>query len=290
MIKVSAPVRIDISAGWPDSDPYRKDFGGSVLNAAINLRTEAVFDKKLTTGLGGAEGYNGLGASGAVDSLWLAAKNPNLAKNRMSLTRKVWDLQNNVLEQRGGLQDQAAAIYGGVNLWSFGSGPGENASIRREQISQGNADLLQDRIVLVDTGESHISSNIHNLVFGPEIYEENIPKLDRMGEIARQMKDLLPYQGNGRKEEEFAYLIKETWDLQKSLHESIETDKMVLIQRAAHNYSLACRATGAGGGGCMMFYTNPSNIGKLQDALSELDGVNVLPFKFDYRGLEVEKS
>ena len=30
MIKVTAPVRIDISAGWSDADPFRGEFGGAV--------------------------------------------------------------------------------------------------------------------------------------------------------------------------------------------------------------------------------------------------------------------
>ena len=138
-MKVNAPVRIDISAGWPDSDPYRKDFGGAVLNAAINLRVKAEFDRKLVTGLGEAEDYNGLGASGAVDAAWLVTKNPTLITDKLDLIRSVWQLQNKIIRQRGGLQDQAAAVYGGVNLWEFGSGPGEECSIKRTPISPKKA-------------------------------------------------------------------------------------------------------------------------------------------------------
>ena len=36
-IKVSAPIRIDFS-GWADSPPFVDDYGGFILNAAINYR------------------------------------------------------------------------------------------------------------------------------------------------------------------------------------------------------------------------------------------------------------
>ena len=45
MIKVTAPVRIDISAGWSDAAPFQQDFGGAVLNAAINLRVSSVLNR-----------------------------------------------------------------------------------------------------------------------------------------------------------------------------------------------------------------------------------------------------
>lgn len=290
-MKIIVPVRIDISAGWPDSDPYREDFGGVVLNGAINLYAEASYEGELTTSYGDAKGISGLGASGAVDAAWLVAKNSELLRDKMALTRNVWDLQNRNVGLRGGIQDEAAAIYGGVNLWEFGPGAAvigsdfsRGVSIRRTGIPQTTSKHLEERLVLVNTGQGHLSSDIHNLVFGPDNYEKNIPKLDRMKEIAYEMAE------NIDDERRMGELIRETWKLQRSLHESIESKRMRELQEVGEGLYLGCRATGAGGGGCMIFYTSPDKKEELINTLGKVEGAKIIPFEFDYEGMRIEKS
>ncbi len=285
-IEVTAPVRIDISGGWPDSDPYRKDFGGVVLNAAINCRVSAIFDgDNLTTSMEGIPKNSGLGTSGAIRSAYLAASNPSLLSNRMDLIRRVHLFENGVLNHRAGFQDQAAAIYGGVNFFEFMS----NGAIRRIEIPKQSADKLEKNLVLVYTGQTHLSANIHDLVFGPENYERTIPLLDEMKLLTQRMKTSL------LETDEFdPALIQKTWDLQRRLHPSIETDCMKDLQEKFRSYYSAFRATGAGGGGCVLFYTeDPDTRSYLLAGLTELESkgtypeLRVIPFKFEYEGIKI---
>lgn len=281
MKKITAPVRIDISGGWPDSDPYRKDFGGAVLNAAINHRVSAQLDApNLTTSLNDVPKSSGLGTSGALRAAYIVASNNSLIRDKLDLIRRVHRFENEVLNQRAGLQDEAAAIFGGVNYWEFG----HNGAIRRFPISREKAQHLEDHLVLIYLGEDHLSSDIHNLVFGPENYGANIPLLDRMKEIAELMKNNLAdfYK--------MTSLISETWDLQRELHSSIETESMRTLQAGLKQYYSACRATGAGGGGCMIFYAKDKKAlanaaAKLQ---KDIPHMKVLPFQFDYEGIRME--
>jgi galactokinase/mevalonate kinase-like predicted kinase len=277
-VRVTAPVRIDISGGWPDSDPYRADFGGIVLNAAINIRVSANLDRDLVVSSGPVPPRSGLGASGALRSVELVASNPRLIKNKTALIDKVHSFENKIIGNRAGFQDEAASIYGGVNYWEFG----RHDQIRRKAISRKRAQHLEDRLVLIYTGETHLSANIHDLVFGPSNYTRNIPTITRMKEIATEMKDKLT------EESEMARLIGETWALQRSLHPSIESRRMRILQRLLKGDYLAARATGAGGGGCMIFYTNDrANLVKtLGETRKKLSGTRVIPFKFDYVGIE----
>ena len=81
-MKITAPVRIDISGGWPDSDPYRKEFGGVVLNAAIDLRVSAMIEgPNIKTSLEQVPPSSGLGTSGALRAGYLAVSNKNLLNN-----------------------------------------------------------------------------------------------------------------------------------------------------------------------------------------------------------------
>ena len=276
--RVTAPVRIDISSGWPDSDPYRSDFGGIVLNAAINLRVSACLNKDLVISSGPVPPRSGLGASGALRSVEIVASNPHLIKDRIALIGKVHSFENKIVENRAGFQDEAASIYGGVNLWEFG----RHGQIRRKPISRKRTQHLEDRLVLIYTGETHLSANIHDLVFGPGNYRRNIPTITRMRQIAVEMKDRLADEG------EMARLLRETWALQRSLHPSIESSRMRILQRYLKGKYLAARATGSGGGGCMIFYTNDRS--DLVKALAEKEkrpfGMKAIPFKFDYTGIE----
>ena len=120
MIKVTAPVRIDISAGWSDADPFRGQFGGAVLNAAITLRVSGILDNnKLTTSLEKVPAASGLGTSGALRTAYLVIANPSLIENKMELVKRVNTFENAIVGQRAGFQDQCAAIFGGVNYWDF---------------------------------------------------------------------------------------------------------------------------------------------------------------------------
>ncbi|MBU0466744.1 MAG: hypothetical protein KJ718_01135 [Nanoarchaeota archaeon] len=285
MIKVTAPVRIDISAGWSDADPFRKEFGGAVLNAAINLRVSATLKHgKLTSSLENAPGHSGLGTSGALRAVYLVAANPLLIKNKTELIKRVHVFENAIVGQRAGFQDQAASIYGGVNYWEFR----KDGSIHRTRIPKNDVWHLYDRLVLVFTGEGHISANVHERVFEGKRYIRFIPQIDKMRTLARKM---VKYIGNEKK---MASLIHQTWELQKHLHSSMESPAMKKLQEVCSGCYLSARATGAGGGGCMLFYTKPEKKQSLIRKINKLNGdfpkLRVLPFDFDYKGIELKKG
>jgi len=268
--KFRAPVRIDISSGWPDSDPYRADHGGWVLNAAIDRFVYAyTTESRLITNTSEVPSSAGLGVSAAVRACFLAASNPKLTKDKNTLIRSVWNLENIVLKQRAGFQDQCAAVYGGVNLWHFG----KKGRIFRIPISGYEADHLQRHLALVYTGTSRFSSRMHNKVFSR--YPGNSDIFHRMSAISRDMAI------NMTNEKRMGELFNETYMLQKMLCNDIETkDMLETIERARGHY-LGYKMCGAGGGGCLLFYT------RTPEAFRSLPGS--IPFRFDYEGLTEEK-
>ncbi len=94
-------------------------------------------------------------------------------------------------------------------------------------------------------------------------------------------------------EKEMTRYIQETWELQKVLHESMESQAMRRIQDACNGLYLAARATGAGGGGCMIFYVKPEKkkmlARKIESLSKSIPKLAILPFKFDYQGITLEK-
>jgi D-glycero-alpha-D-manno-heptose-7-phosphate kinase len=85
--------------------------------------------------------------------------------------------------------------------------------------------------------------------------------------------------------------MRETWELQKKLHNEMETPAMRKIQAVFDGGYLAARATGAGGGGCMLFYIKPANRRELERKVAGLKrhvpNIKIMPFKFDYNGIDL---
>lgn len=284
-LKVSAPVRIDISAGWSDAPPFVKDYGGAVLDGAINFRVSGSLENgTLSTSLDKVPSNSGLGTSGALRTLFLALSEPDLLKRKKELIKRVYSLENNVIGQRAGYQDQAAAIFGGVNFWTFS----KNGKIKRRSVSKRNIRFLQDRLVLVFSGDKHQSSDVHEDVFSEKNYRKNIPVITGLKILAKEMNRRI------RNVEKFSELMNETWRLEKKLDKNIESKGITKLARISKKYSLAYRATGAGGGGCVLFYCSSFrdklNLMKhFEKNKKKVPKSKVLDFRFDKDGLKFEK-
>ena len=283
--RVSAPVRIDISPCWPDSGRYRKEFGGFLLNGAINRRVATIIeDGRFITSMEGVPPNSGLGTSAAVRATFLVASNPALLDQCSlgDLIRKVFVFENEVLEQTAGVQDQAAAFAGGVNLWEFTAGD----AVRRNEIPGISVEHFQERTVLMYSGEKHQSSAVHRQVFTPREYDRHVPLFDAMSQLAGEMAQ------NISNEDRMPELMNEARRLHKEPYAGIETDAMRNIAKALEGTYSAWKATGAGGGGCMIFYTaSPDELALKFERVKDRGGVPddscVLSFKFDSEGLKV---
>ncbi|HOJ21626.1 MAG TPA: sugar kinase, partial [Armatimonadota bacterium] len=60
-----------------------------------------------------------------------------------------------------------------------------------------------------------------------------------------------------------------------------------LFEFAMANGAVAGKACGAGGGGCLLFLSAPGRKEDLEMVLRD-QGVRVIPFRFDFDGLQVE--
>ncbi len=287
VMRVSAPVRIDISACWPDSGRYRKEFGGFLLSGAIDKRVATIIDgDQFITSMEDIPPNSGLGPAAAIRATLIVASNPTLTEtcSLSDLVNKVFLFENEILGQVAGVQDQAAAFAGGVNLWEFTSG----GAIRQFPILRDKFTHLQDRLVIIYTGEKRQSSDIHQRVFNPRYYDHNVSLFDEMSELAKLMAQHID------DEERMVELIREARRLHKEPYDGVETDVMRNIAQALDGFHSAWKAVGAGGGGCMIFYTStPSELGerftKEKEKRSFPKDSRVISFKFEMEGLKIHR-
>jgi D-glycero-alpha-D-manno-heptose-7-phosphate kinase len=178
-----------------------------------------------------------------------------------------------------GCQDYYPALYGGVSAIHLDPDGIHHAAVRVAP------EELDRRFVLVYTGAPR-KSGINNWeVFKAHINGDKkiFHNFERIGEIARAMHHALSMADW----KQVAKLLREEWKLRKTNAPRISTpmiEKLVAV--ALRQGALAAKVCGAGGGGCVVFLTEPENRDHVSAAIRSYGG-QVLPATVARDGLSV---
>jgi D-glycero-alpha-D-manno-heptose-7-phosphate kinase len=187
-------------------------------------------------------------------------------------------IEQEVLKENVGSQDQVLAAFGGFNLIEFG-GPGV-FRVSPVTISPQRLKLFQDHLMLFYTGLPRTAS---------EVAAEQIKKtphkqkeLKRMLGMLHRALDIL--NGNGDLSE-FGKLLNESWRIKRSLSSKITNPKIDDIYSAALSCgALGGKLLGAGGGGFMLIFSRPQDKNKIR---RKLKGLLYVPFQFETLGSQI---
>lgn len=308
-IIVQAPTRIDFVGGWTDVQPFCNDEAGLVVNAAFGVRTRVVvreienareaddafiraacerFELKnvaveLTSD---APLGSGLGGSGAVGVALVSALNAYAGKNlsRREIAELAQQIEVEDLKIIGGKQDQYAAAFGGFLALRF---LGETVKVEQLKLPSERVRALQARSVVVFTGQSRVSGNIHAHV-QDAFRARNSETLDALATIRRVARAFRHELENGSLDA-LGDLLNENWDAQKHLHPSTTNARVEEFFRVAfHAGALGGKALGAGGGGCLYFLARAGETERLHNALRAAGG-EILEAEFDMDGVQIYK-
>lgn len=178
-----------------------------------------------------------------------------------------------------GCQDYYPALYGGVNAIHL-----DVDGIHREPVSVA-AEELDRRFVLTYTGAPRQSGINNWKVFQDHINAKGrvFRNFEEIGDIARAMHLALA----NADWPETARLIREEWKLRKTNSPKISTPMIEkLIKVATRNGALAAKVCGAGGGGCVVFFTDPDSQERVTQTIKSYGG-QVLPATVARDGLVV---
>jgi D-glycero-alpha-D-manno-heptose-7-phosphate kinase len=223
----------------------------------------------------------GLGTSSAftVGMLLALYALKNQMRDKHTLALEAIRVEQELLQETVGAQDQVSAAYGGFNRINFQS----NGSIEVNRIltSPSRITELEQHLALYFTGFSRTAS---------EIAKEQVritPQKQNELKLMLQMVD----EGEAivanpkRSLHEFGKLLNESWKVKRSLTKSITTSNIDDIYEAGISAgALGGKLLGAGGGGFMLFCVPPERRRELRDRLRNLLCV---PFGFSSRGSEV---
>ena len=198
---------------------------------------------------------------------------------REELYKEAIHIEQNLIKENVGSQDQVWAAYGGLNTIEFL----QNGKILVEPIIMKEEHLrnFENKFMLFFTGLSRYAS---------VIAQEQIQNTHRNKNELSKMKELVDeaYKiiASGKDDfVDFGRLLNETWQLKRKLSSKITTrDIDDIYETAVKSGAVGGKLCGAGGGGFIVFYVEPENQKKVKEALSNFLHV---PFKFDFSGSEI---
>ena len=199
--------------------------------------------------------------------------------SKEELTKEAIYIEQELIREKVGSQDQTFAAHGGFNLIEF-SVSGEVSVVpvivRPERLKN-----LEKSLVLVFTGISRMAS----VAAGDKI--KNIPNnTDYLSQMKNLVDDAYKIITSPNKNLcEFGELLNETWKLKKKLSNEVSNSQIEeLYDMIIKNGGIGGKLCGAGGGGFMLFFVEPENKTKVIEALENYLHV---PFHFDYDGSKI---
>ncbi len=208
---------------------------------------------------------SGLGSSSAmmVALVGLLKEWKNLPLTDYEVAELAHEVERVDLGIAGGMQDQYAATFGGVNYIEFLR---DRVVVNSLKLSPDTINELEYNLLLVDTGKIRLSSNIIADQVGR--YERgetaSVDALRELKRLTSEMKESLLR----RRFDEFGALLNEEWQHKKRMSDRISSPELDrLYQLALDEGAIGGKITGAGGGGHMLLYCRFERKHRVAEAL-----------------------
>lgn len=227
---------------------------------------------------------SGLGSSSAlvvalVEAFRVAL---DLPLGPYDVARLAYRIERVELGLSGGRQDQYAAAFGGVNYIEFLAE--DRVVVNPLRVRRAYLAELESSLVICFTGQSRRSETIINeQVRGlTDLDAAVLDGMHRLKQDATAMKDAV-LEGDMRR---IARVMMRSWEAKKMTASGIATPLVdQLFNVAMREGAWGGKVSGAGGGGFLMFCTDPENRYRLTAALNEA-GAAASAVKFTLDGAE----
>jgi D-glycero-alpha-D-manno-heptose-7-phosphate kinase len=198
--------------------------------------------------------------------------------DRHELARLSIHLEQEVLKEVVGSQDQVLAAHGGLVHVSFHCG-GE-FTVRPITISRSRVEELNSHLMLIYTGMVRTASDIAQ-TYGVDT-ESRSPQLETM---QRYVDEAVSILGSSSCIKLFGGLLHEAWQVKRSLSPKVSSSEIdALYNEARAAGAIGGKITGAGGGGFMLLFVEPKFQDNVRQRLRKLLRV---PFKFESSGSNI---
>jgi D-glycero-alpha-D-manno-heptose-7-phosphate kinase len=200
-------------------------------------------------------------------------------RDKHALAADAIHIEQELLQEAVGAQDQVSAAYGGFNRINFHTDG--SIEVKRVLTAASRLAELEQHLALYFTGFARTAS---------EIAQEQIRMTPQRKHELTAMRQLVDeaeavVTNPARSLDEFGSLLHEGWQIKRSLTQKITNASIDEIYEAGLSAgALGGKLLGAGGGGFMLFYVPPERRQALRTRLKKLLCV---PFAFSNKGSHV---
>ena len=223
---------------------------------------------------------SGIGSSSAFTVGFLKALNALLGRmvGKRKLASDAICVEQQIIGEKVGSQDQVAAAFGGLNVIEFNGR--ENFVVHPVTIGSKKIKLLQDHLMLFFTGFSRTASEI-----AAEQIKNTASKTSELQTMKDMVAEAIRILNEDDDIEAFGRLLSESWKLKRSLSSRVSTNDIDNMYETALNAgALGGKLCGAGGGGFMLLFVPPRKQRMVRKALKNFLYV---PFRFENLGSHI---
>ena len=192
------------------------------------------------------------------------------------LARDAIHVEQDLIGENVGSQDQIAAAYGGFNKITFYQDG--HFAVNPVILSIERRQLLESHLMLCFTGVSRIADKVARSQI------DNLPRRQsELKAMQAMVDDAISILSNERADiREFGRLLDASWRYKRSLSDQVSTPHIDALYQTAFNHgAIGGKILGAGGGGFLLIFAEPERQSAIRQAFSELVHVD---FKFEKSG------
>jgi D-glycero-alpha-D-manno-heptose-7-phosphate kinase len=197
---------------------------------------------------------------------------------KLRLATEAIHLEQDLLREDVGIQDQITTAFGGLNLIEIDRNG--KFEVRPLPISAERKRALEDHLLLVYTGISRSAPDIAKQQI--DAIPGQVVALKRMHSLVYEAAEILI---NGRDLADFGALLHENWLLKRGLSPAISTPVVdELYETARRAGAIGGKLLGAGGGGFVLLCVRPKERPRVLDVLQNF---LMVPFEIETNGTHI---
>jgi len=242
------------------------------LNFEKGLEVVHNADLPAQSGLGSSSTFT-VGLLNALHAL------QNYMPTKRELALEAINIEQNLIGEFVGSQDQTAAAFGGLNKISFNGV--KDIDVEPIIIKDDRRAMLQDNLMLFFTGFARTASEIakKQIETTPEKEKELYLMKDICTEGLKRLTD------SKQSLVRFGELLNEQWEVKRSLTDKISNKAIDELYSAGITAgAIGGKLLGAGGGGFMLFYVPEEKQERVKEALRS---ILYVPFRFETTGTKI---
>ena len=247
----------------------RSVFNYLKINEGLEIHYQG--DLQKNSGLGTSSSFC-VGLINSIKNLY----NKKISTKKLALS--AIHIEQKIMKENSGSQDQIWASYGGFNTIDFKTN--NEFKVKKLTLSNSKINKLNDNLILIYTGihkYSHIVEKDKMINFN-----KNIVLLDQIYLLAKEFKSTIVKNSNI---DFIGDILNEYWFLKKKLSNKVSNSTIDEIYDECINLGASGgKIIGSGGGGFLLVYCKKKFQKKLKNKLKKLPIIN---FKFTNEGSKI---